>query len=322
VRNGPLSPALSSDFDRAEEGACFSTKLALWCPDEESPWGQRLKILWTRLGRKTIKIPSGLSFAHARGIIPFSRRETNRQRELWPSVFSTSNSTTTTPLLPTSVFARLLDGVSKPNALRVVIRPNRVAEWSLIINDANAPMAYARRILIRDRQRAYHDFLNIKGRSHNKTLATRLLVNAVRVYQSLGIQRVDLTAGLSAGGAVWPKMGFRPINTVEWQKTHSRIRKNLQELPDESNKRFSKVYPAQLKTMVEESLADENPQSIWNVSDLDRPRVIQIPGWSYGLGGYLLRGTRWRGTLDLTNGSSAFKRFRDYVNRKLGPGSL
>src|SRR5205814_9047170 len=135
----------------------------------------------------------------------------------------------------------------------------------------------------------------------------RLLCNAVCWYKGLDepkIDRIHITAGLSAGGSVWPKFGFRPVDEEEWIKIHKRIRLNMKKIPSEARKQFQQQTQRDLSVRVESILENPDPSKIWDISDFDyaeKTRNIRIPVSSnsegHRLGTFLLRGTRWKGVL-------------------------
>ena len=79
-----------------------------------------------------------------------------------------------------------------------------------------------------------------------------------------------------------------------------------------------------LAAYVDNILAEIGPSGIWAISDLDirdETRNIKIPASDipgadiYSLGTALLRGTRWKGILDLTL-QTAVKRFENCFREK------
>jgi len=144
-------------------------------------------------------------------------------------------------------------------------------------------------------------------------LSSQLLANAVPLYRTLDIRCILLDAGLSAGGSVWPKFGFQPLDTPTWRKIQPQIRQNLAQLAPEVTLDYHLKVGKDLSQVIDSILGLPTPSSIWAISDLDAimPRV----SGSVGLGSCLLRKTRWRGTLRFDN-PLAYGRLVTYLNKK------
>ncbi|KWV60463.1 hypothetical protein AS156_29225 [Bradyrhizobium macuxiense] len=132
---------------------------------------------------------------------------------------------------------------------------------------------------------AYHHLLIADPQPNGIKVADRLMRSAVELYMSLRFRRIELRAGLSGGGRLWPKYGFRPKTPADWNGCKDRIRTNLRGLDESVQQRWG--------TTVERYLKSNSLRTIWNVSDL--PHRIQ----GHKLGDILLTGTKWHGILDL-----------------------
>jgi hypothetical protein len=112
-------------------------------------------------------------------------------------------------------------------------------------------------------------------------LSAQLLANAIPGYRGLKIQCIQLDAGLSAGGSVWPKFGFQPVTEKEWRSIHPRIRKNLAKLDAGVTTYYQQNYGKDLAQVID-SLLDkpvhgesEETALSKDLAELDR----QDPNW-------------------------------------------
>ena len=141
-------------------------------------------------------------------------------------------------------------------------------------------------------------------------LGTRLLVNAINFYRRLDVRCIRLSAGLSSGGSVWPKFGFRPITAAVWRSIHPKIRENLAQIDTSTKMRCQTHLGTDLYGIVSMILSDPNPKRIWVLSDLDKLVPPDIK-----LGARLLSETRWKGILDFED-KDAFSRLETYLDKK------
>jgi hypothetical protein len=132
---------------------------------------------------------------------------------------------------------------------------------------------------------AYHDLLIADPRPRGVRVADRLMKSAVDLYMKMKLNRIELRAGLSGGGRIWPKYGFRPKSEADWQACKERIRSNLRQLDDSVQQQWGAV--------VESLLEANSPRTIWTVSEISY--ICQ----GHKLGDILLTGTIWRGILEL-----------------------
>jgi hypothetical protein len=155
---------------------------------------------------------------------------------------------------------------------------------------------------------ALHHLINTEAVSGRQAaglgIGMRLIRNALVLYQLLGIRRIRLHAGLSSGGAVWPKLGFKPTSEAEWLRIHAHIRARVQELPEPMRTSVSRRIGA--------LLSKSDPALIFAVSGLpdDLPPPIDRR-----LGDYLLGGSAWDGELDLRD-ELAREQFAGYFRRR------
>jgi hypothetical protein len=158
--------------------------------------------------------------------------------------------------------------------------------YYIIYRQPNGGGVYARRdVLITTTDRfAYHDLMIADPISSGSKIADRLLKRAAQVYRKVCIKRIELVAGLSRGGALWAKFGFRPKTDQDWQNCRDQIRENLTALDESVQLRWGDV--------VESIVAMRSPRAIWLISEIRE----QVQGVK--LGDRLLSGTIWPGVLD------------------------
>ncbi len=299
-----------ADLRSASRPESIRTSIRLWLPDEQSAWGNRLKYFFRLIGRKKISIPAGLTFAKLRGILTLGGRPQTVQIDRWPMAFG--------HIMPTTVLERLTDRLPRPNAVRAFISRRSAFTCCIVVNDRETPVACGRRLVNRRRGEAFHHMLIVTPAHQRHRLGSQMLANAVALYNQLGISRISLVAGLSAGGAVWPKYGFRPVSQKEWKKTHKRIRRNLAQLDASVKQQYSRLRATSLEAEVERLLGSSSPASIWGVCDLNCVGVA-IPNWEYGLGAYLLQETRWRGILCLDDADAQARLYAYLTSQGVWP---
>ena len=264
-------------------------------------------------------MPRGFSFAKWDGIRSLTTKEEMNQTVRWAAAFQPQQQ-------QPNVFRTLTQTFNGPCAVRVFIKDGSKIHYSVIVNEGDVPVAVGQREILPTGE-AFHHFLHVDDKWQSKGYGGRLLCNAVTWYRTLRtpkIHSIKITAGLSAGGSVWPKFGFRPVNAKEWTRTHRKIRLNIQKIPAQAKNEFQQGMKQDLAAYVDNILAEIGPSGIWAISDLDirdETRNIKIPASDipgadiYSLGTALLRGTRWKGILDLTL-QTAVKRFENCFREK------
>jgi len=284
----------------------FGTKLELWLPDRESLWGRRLKWLPERIRDIPIRVPEGFGFASLEGCSSLPGPLLSIQQRRWPRVFGTA------PYQ--DVFSMLTQNPDAPCALRVHIKRNHDVKYCIVINRDTTPVAVARRVIWLSRRFAFHDMLRVTPACQGGGLGSQLLANAIPLYRLLKIEGIRLNAGLTAGGAVWPKYGFHPINAEAWRQTHAQILRNLRDLDSSVQIACLPIFSGPLSQVIESIMSSGDPKAIWNISDLDA-RVPSVPPDGHGLGSYLLSKTRWKGILRFDD-QACYRRLAAYLHKK------
>jgi GNAT superfamily N-acetyltransferase len=147
-----------------------------------------------------------------------------------------------------------------------------------------------------------HHWLRVVKSAQNQGFGAHVIGALLPLYEVLAIYQVRITAGLSAGGAVWGKFGFVP-DPDEWARIQPTIRANIKAVLAEEGLR------PEIREACESAAwyaDDANPRNLWTINDLAGK---QSPG-DLKLGTLLLRNVRWRGSLSFAD-PTAVNRLRD-----------
>jgi hypothetical protein len=192
-------------------------------------------------------------------------------------------------LSPAQVHEYLCPKIFDERTLRIERPKNGSLIYHYICSNPDGGAIYAKRILDFVRKEAYHDLLFSDPELTEVSVAEVLLKSSLKFYEHTGISKIGLLAGLTSGGRLWPKYGFRPISSDEWKGCFEIIRRNLTML--------SEPIQAHWRDEVEFWLSNTDPRTIWRLSSI-KERVETEEG-RFKLGDVLLNGTKWRGVLDL-----------------------
>jgi len=203
-------------------------------------------------------------------------------------------------MIPDQVFQRMVPAMAASRGLRTVVVKDEVLVVYLIYAIERGGIV-ARRLINVFNGSAYHDYLLTDDISEEVRrrlkISARLLRAAIDFYREVGVSRITMTAGLSDGGRVWPRYGFRPVDTANWRQCGPRIRANLARLPHSVQSHW--------RNYVVTRIASPDPKSIWSIRDIDeevphpcRPHELRQ------LGELLLERTRWQGELDLADATA------------------
>jgi hypothetical protein len=160
--------------------------------------------------------------------------------------------------------------------------------YYLVYAQPNGGGVYARRRVSLAGKSAYHDLLYADPSPQGVNVAVEVMKAALVFYEQVRVRRISLSAGLSAGGRLWPKFGFRPVDAYQWQRCAQGVIANLARLDVPIQDRWRQT--------VVDILAEADPRHIWVLSDLSAP--VPARG-GHKLGNVLLSGTRWKAVLDL-----------------------
>lgn len=258
---------------------------------------------------KSVRVPGGFSFAPGwtwRTTTPAVERV---QRGRWALLKT---------LLPVE-WLSLLWGFDEPNALRVHVISEHELSFVLLMMRDGAPLAYATRDVDFRRHHVKHDFFVVARGLKGDGVGAQVIADALALYPRLGILEIGLVAGLTAGGSVWPRFGFRPVDADEWSNVKRTVRRNARTLPQAAWHAYVGGPPA-LDQALRRILADERPDAIWMLHKLDHGRqAAQAANLPHSVGDWLLQGSRWRGILEL-NDPLARSMARTYIQRKIDAG--
>lgn len=316
--------AFLDDFDdpqgvfAAARGAEFDTPLSHWAlswPEARHlPEFARSSVDSLTRGalQRRIHLSSGFSFAPRLTWRTTSTKEERAQRQRWIDL----------GLPPPLDWLQLLHGFAEPKALRVHVATKSSMTFVLLLTRDGDPLAYATRTADLAGAHIEHDFFVVARGSKGKGVGAQVIANALAFYPSIGIREVGLMAGLTAGGAVWPKFGFRPTDAREWAKVRAVIKKNATQLPPAVWHAYPGGGAAVLDQALSAILRDDEPDAIWLLSKLDHQRIAARAGnLPHSVGGALLQGCRWKGILEL-NDPRAIKMARAYIQTQIDAGDV
>lgn len=311
------------DFARLHgQGARFRTSGVLWLPDPVGGWKSWLTRLfvWPRRQR-LYAVRDGLNLTSDWGRKRNTVRENRKVARDWNRLMRDRAGQIVNPSEITELARRDLP---KPSALCLGF-VGRAVHATLIVHDGEVPLASARCVLWPERRSAWLETirrLQYPGEMSPQNPGTArddlpvgqpIIRNLVRVLMLMGIERLSLFAGWSAGSAVWPKYGFRPRHQWRWLWMRWRISCRQRRL----GAREREVTRAD----VDRTIDSADPNLIFKVSDLSFRNYAALDAkalqaaYPHDLNGYLLQRLRWSGTLDLTE-PRARERLERYLERK------
>lgn len=209
----------------------------------------------------------------------------------------------------------LADGFNAPYAIRANLLTRRRLKFWMLLTDGVRPLAYAQRSVSFDKASIDHEYLAFEKSVQNQGHGAKVLANALAVYPLMGISKITLTAGLSAGSAVWPRLGFSPVSLPEWSKLRIVISRNLASLDPNVAQAFQNVHGRNLEVAVQAVLASDKPSAIFELVDVDPgSAAAKAAGLRHGIAGELLSGGHWRGQLEI-NGAGG-RRLQRYLQSK------
>ena len=270
--------------------------LELWLPDDEAvayAWLGRLGRLI--VGKRRRRLHGGLAPARFHGLLPRSTLGHRREAVRWARSLP--------ELSPTQLWYSIRLGLDfGPLAIRTEFKPHHTLDLTFAFAEqgSHRALALGQRVLFLSENMVEHKWLRVLEQSRG--IAAHVIDALLPVYETLGIYTVRITAGLSAGGAVWAKFGFVP-DPADWQVVASNVKENIGDLLAHRNN-----LPTAVRAACETALwcvAQSDPKYLWVISDLG-----QMPLDGVRLGSYLLRNVRWKGSLSFAD-DEAVNRLRD-----------
>lgn len=213
------------------------------------------------------------------------------------------------------VWCSLAHSFPSPYSIKLNLRKRQSVRYWLLLTNGSQPMAYAQRTLNFPNKSAAHDYLAFVPSAQSNGYGAQILANALSVYSHMGISKITLTAGLSAGSAVWPRLGFAPESEDEWRRLCKRITSNVTKLNPSVHQAYQSIYGRPLVDAIDAVVGDKDPQAIFDLVDIDPGnRAAKLTGLMHGIAGCLLSGGHWRGSLEM-NGTG-YKRLLTYLDTK------
>ena len=183
-----------------------------------------------------------------------------------------------------------------------------------------------------DKKVAHSGYMKLEKTGHG--IGRKIMRNQIEFFVASGIEKLEMHAGLNAGGYTWARLGFLPYKS------------ELGELKQEIRERYKKLAPlldSREKERLDRLLRSQDPKSVWQLADsridlkqrlrdvfksaanddkraqtlkeniadvLDRSELNGNK--AQPIGRILLAGTSWHGELDFKN-KAQMKRVDDYV---------
>jgi hypothetical protein len=240
------------------------------------------------VGHLRYPLPGGLSSMNPRGYGLVGARVTSATIDRWNKLLLDSRvSPTPAVIQPDEFLALLTRDLTVPHALRFAFSGSSF-HFVLVVHDGKHPIALASRSVWPEQHRARHHLVHCL-RPRSGVGSYILLRNAISLYDRIGVQWIEITAGLTAGSAVWPRRGFIPATPQVWMGLSTRLLGRFERLEGNA--------PHPLGVEIRRILSDHNPKAIWELADLSDRSLAKD----------LLQGLRWEATLDLSDSKSRLR---------------
>jgi GNAT superfamily N-acetyltransferase len=272
--------------------------LRLWVPDEDAvafAWAGRLHNVV--LGRTALPLQEGILPGRARGRFARGPRGCKHQARTWVKEIPQMG--------PKELLAIIRDGLDGAAvAARTEFPAAGRFDLVLAIGAADSHDAVAlveRHFSLKDSSVEHH-WLRVVKSAQSQGFGAHVIGALLPLYEALGVYQARLTAGLSAGGAVWGKFGFVP-DPDEWAKIQPTIKANIRAVLAQAG------LPQEIREICESAAwyaNDPHPKNLWTISDLAGKEQVN----GVKLGTLLLRKVRWRGSLSFAD-PEAVSRLRD-----------
>lgn len=188
-----------------------------------------------------------------------------------------------------------------------------------------------------DKKVAYSGYMQLE--KTGKGLGRKIMRNQIEFFIASGCEKLEMHAGLNAGGYTWARLGFLPYDKGEHKD-------DFRELRQEVRAKYKKLEPlldAREKERMGEILKFKDAKAVWKLADSridlgkrlrdvfkaaanDDRRAIKLQeklssvvdsddvqgDRPQPIGRLLLAGTYWEGELDFSN-KAQMKRVSDYV---------
>jgi GNAT superfamily N-acetyltransferase len=284
--------------------------LRLWMPDDDAvafAWVGRVHNLF--LGRTSLPLQAGILPGRLRGRFVQGTRACNAHAKAWVQEIP--------QLGPNDLLRLIRDGLAGATvAARTDFARDGRFDLILAIGGPGSRTAVAlveRRFTLK-RASVEHHWLRVVKSSQKQGFGAQIIGALLPLYEALAVYEIRITAGLSAGGAVWGKFGFVP-DADEWLRLKPIIQANIRAV----------MYQEDVSPVVREICeaaqwlaSNDDPKNLWIISDLAVKQSLR----GEKLGTLLLRNVRWRGSLSMAD-PEAVNRLRDrLILSGVGSGAL
>ena len=194
------------------------------------------------------------------------------------------------------------------NALRLYHAGPDACEYYSLVDLGGGGSMFTRRILHPDRSEVLHDLMTKEPEAAPpRGMSVLLTRNCVALYELIGVRRVLMTAGLSSGSSLWPKLGFKPATRAGMASVLAHVEARIDQLPPIMRPSTrSKLKAIMMPGQGGGSERQHLPGLIFLISGL--PGKVEFrQGASTkeeNIGDFLLKGARWEGVLDLDDPAS------------------
>ncbi|MBQ5947759.1 hypothetical protein [Massilia sp. ST3] len=201
-----------------------------------------------------------------------------------------------------------------PCAARIHVAADGRLSCKVVAKRGRRHLYYCHRTLDLGRKVARHDYLVIHPRYRGGLDLKHILAASLSLYDQVGLQAIELTAGLSIGGSFWPKLGFVP-DAADWPAVIATVKRNYATLPPDEIEAFDRLHDKAnaLHDLVEQLCDPQRPLNIRQIREIRLPKRAVVtapakrrfglpakpPPEPLSLGIRLLSGARWHGSLDL-----------------------
>lgn len=138
-----------------------------------------------------------------------------------------------------------------------------------------------------------HEYFVLPETARGQNIGKKLLAMSLVQYERMGVKEIRVFAGLSDGGLVWAKVGFKATDKAEIDRMLKLAESNL---PKEQY---------------------EDVRAIYDLYYTTEPEGTAFPVKDWALLGFMddiLKQIDWHGRIDLTN-ENELSNFKKYVNR-------
>ena len=220
-----------------------------------------------------------------------------------------------TGLDPIQFKGALLDNFKSQNAVRheeIVFDIHEPGQMHLTAKlELDHAMVTLKRNIDLSNREVEHELFIIHGKKGSEItvqgqgIGKQIFSSSLDLYDHLGVNSIAVHANLDIGGYAWARYGFTPGKEVWNRELKEKIKSRLSSLPKSINETTPGVR------VIRKLLESADPSAFGAIAEL-RDKVV-FYGKQYTLGQVLLRGTDWKGSLELSD-TSKYAQVRAYVD--------